>query len=193
MRHLLIFTVATLLLTACHKQPERPSPVNQHPQMHYLDLGNAEVKYLQGKGFDINGDGKTDFWFHVQLVGDPLLQRDRLQFIASSTIHSNLLNDPDDHSPVLNRMDPISPIMVGYDWWEISAIVLTEKIMMIAGSYWEGAWKNAVHKYLPIQLETQGKNYQGWVELTFDMDKEKLILHRAALCTEAEKEVKAGY
>lgn len=193
MRHLLIFFVSTLLLAACRKEPEQPSPVEQHPQMRYVDLGNAEVKYSQGKGIDVNGDRKADFWFHVQLLGDPLLQRDRLQFYASSGIHCNLLNDPDDRSPVLNRFDRISPTMIGYDWWEISTIVLAEKIMTDAGHYWDGAWKTATHKYLPIQMETQGKHYQGWVELSFTTSKEKLILHRAALCTEAEKEVKAGY
>lgn len=193
MRHYLFLLIPVLILVACRKPTEQPVPVEQHPQMRYLDLGNAEVKYLKGKGVDINTDGKTDFWFHVELIGDPVLHRDRMQFYASSAIHCNLLNDVQDQSPVLNRMDIISPVMDGYDWWEISAIVLTEKIITDAGSYWEGRWKKAGHNYLPIQMEAQGKRYQGWVELSFSTEDEKVILHRAALCTEAEKEVKAGF
>jgi hypothetical protein len=127
------------------------------------------------------------------LVGDPILQRDRLQFIAHSKIDDNLLNNDEDQSPVLNRYDLISETHQGYQWYEISAIVLAEKITTMTSVFWEGLWKNASHKYLPVQIKRNNKLYHGWIELSFDTAAEKLILHRSAISTEAGKDVKAGY
>lgn len=194
MRKSLIGMVIVLVLTACHKTPVKPPPVTTpHPQMQYKDLQDAEVRYHQGKAVDVDDDGATDFLFHVLLLGDAVLQRDRLQFYASSGIDRNLLNDAQDQSPVLNKLDVISNNLPGYTWWQISAIVLAEKIITYNGDHWEGAWKNADHKYLPIQMKKQGKLYHGWIELSFNTASEKLVLHRAAISKEADKEVKAGY
>jgi hypothetical protein len=127
------------------------------------------------------------------LVGDPVLQRDRKQFVVNSGIKRNLLNDANDQSPVLNKMDTISKKQQGYLWWQISSIVLAEKISTDSGSSWEGLWKNASHNYLPIQVEKNGRLYHGWIELSFSTTGEKLVLHRAAISSEEEKTVKAGY
>jgi hypothetical protein len=89
-------------------------------------------------------------------------------------------------------MDVISRNVTGYTWWEISAIVLAEKIITYTESHWEGAWKNADHKYLPVQMKKQGKLYHGWIELSFNTTEEKLILHRSAISKEEDKDVKAG-
>jgi hypothetical protein len=108
----------------------------------------------------------------VLLVGDAVLQRDRIQFYASSGINRNLLNDAQDQSPVLNKMDVISKNMTGFIWWEISAIVLAEKIITYTESHWEGAWKNADHKFLPIQLKNR-TNFitAGWNFLSTPLKK----------------------
>ena len=186
--------IILLLLTACKKEPLPVTPPSEpHPQMLYKDLLNAEVNYQHSKTIDIDGDGSIDFYFGVQLVGDPVLQRDRKQFMANSVVKRNLLNDLNDQSPVLNKLDTISKVHQGYTWWEISAIVLTEKIITNTNVYWDGVWKAANHNYLPIQVEKAGKLYHGWIELSVDTAAEKLILHRAALSKEEDKTVKAGY
>lgn len=182
-----------ILLIACDKRPEQPNPGEPHPQMYYKDLKNTEVGYQKGKPIDLDDDGSTDFLFHVLLLGDPILQRDRMQFYAGSGIGRNLLNDAQDQSPMLSHSDLISSTMPGYNWWEISAVVMAEKVITNSGSYWDGIWKNAFHKYLPIQMKKQGKLYHGWIELSFDTIREKLILHRSAISREEEKPVKAGY
>jgi hypothetical protein len=192
MGKVLFVLASAIFFAACHKEPVQPQPGEQHPEMIYKDLQNAEVKYLRGKAVDVDGDGSNDFLFHVQLVGDPVLQRDRVQFYVSSGIDRNLLNDDQDQSPVLNKMDVISRNVTGYTWWEISAIVLAEKIITYTESHWEGAWKNADHKYLPVQMKKQGKLYHGWIELSFNTTEEKLILHRSAISKEEDKDVKAG-
>jgi hypothetical protein len=161
--------------------------------MAYIDLNGATVSFQQrAKVLDIDGDGKTDFGFGVQLLGDPVLQRDRLQYLVHSAPKCNLLNDAKDQSPVLGKMDRISIKHPGYDWWEISTIVLAEKISTNTSTSWDGPWRNAEHNYLPIQIEKGGKFYHGWIELSFSMAEEKLILHRAAICKEEGISVFAG-
>jgi hypothetical protein len=190
--HLLV-AIATVTLIACGKEkPLTEAPVSSHPLMAYKNLQNQEVKYGQSRYVDIDSDGTNDFLFNVELIGDPILQRDRIQFYANSGIKRNLLNNDLDESPMLNKGDSISKNHVGYNWWQISSIVLAEKIITYNGDSWQGLWKNADHKYLPIQVEKTGKLYHGWIELSFNTVEEKLILHNAAISTEEEKGIKAG-
>lgn len=190
-----IFVIAVILLfTACKRESWQTTPKPEsHPEMRYKDLQNAEVKYQQAKMVDVDNDGSADFAFSVQLVGDPLLQHDRWQFIAHSGVNRNLLNDANDNSPMLKRLDVIGKQMSGYTWYEISAIVLAEKIITNNGSYWDGIWKNADHQFLPIQLQKEGKYFHGWIEVSFNTAEEKLVLHRSAISREEEKSVRAGY
>ena len=191
MKKLAAIVATVLFFSACNKdKTEVPSPV--HPVMQYKDLQNAEVAYLKPKSIDIDNDGANDFSFGVELVGDPILQRDRWQYLALSKVNTNLLNNEQDQSPMLNKNDSIPVLYQNYQWFEISAIVLTEKIVTMTESYWEGLWKNASHKFLPVQLKKGGRFYNGWVELSFDTAAEKLILHTSAISTEANETVKAG-
>ncbi len=192
MRKLFVFVLAASLLSACTKDPLEPGP-SPLPVMRYNDLQNAEVRFSQAKSVDIDNDGKADFYFGVTLVGDPLLKRDRWQYIAHSKVGTHLLNDEHDQSPMLHKGDWVYASQPGYQWFEISAIVLAEKIVTMTETYWEGLWKNAAHKYLPVQLQKDQKTYNGWIELSFDAGSEKLILHRSAISTEANKAVKAGF
>jgi hypothetical protein len=192
---LILFVLAVLFgckkVNPVNSEPLPPSPT--HPVMVYNDLRSAEVKYGQYKYLDLDNDGSFDLLFNVTLLGDPILQRDRLQFYANSGKERNLLNDAQDQSPVLNSMDPISKTHPGYTWYEISAILLAEKIITFNGNYWDGLWKNVSHKFLPVQIQKNDKLYHGWVELSFDTIKQTLILHKSGISTEEDKEVKAGY
>lgn len=188
----LIPAIIILIFSACTKEEIKIPPVS-HPVMHYTNLQNAEVFPFQARAVDIDSDGVNDFLFGVLLVGDPILQRDRLQYFAYSKVNTNLLSNEQDQSPVLNKEDLISVTHQGYQWFEVSAIVLAEKITTMTGSFWEGLWKNASHKYLPVQIKRSDKLYHGWIELSFDTVAEKLFLHRAAISTEANKTVKAGF
>lgn len=194
MRKILLILCTAFTMVACTKDPVRPKPEppSTHPEMIYSDLRNAEVRYGKLQFVDIDQDGSKDFSFSVQLVGDPVLQRDRLQFYTYSGIKRNLLNNDVDESPMLNKSDSISKNHPGYTWWEISEIVLAEKITDYNGSYWQGLWKNADHKYLPVQIEKNKKLYHGWIELSFNSAGEKLILHRSAISKEEDRSVLAG-
>jgi hypothetical protein len=193
-KELLFVFIMFLLLVACKKSSPIDVPAEpQHPLMKYKDLKNAEVKYAHPATIDLDDDNVTDFSFSVLLVGDPVLQRDRLQFYAGSNADRNLLNNANDESPVLNKLDIITNNYPGYTWYQISAIVLAEKITDNDGSYWAGLWKNAGHKYLPLQVKRNGKIYHGWIELSFDTIGEKAVLHKAGLSIEENRDIKAGY
>jgi hypothetical protein len=189
MRKLFLLVAPILLLSGCSKVTCHEP---QQPLMVYKDLQNAEVKYGQPNTLDMNNDGSIDVSFGVVLIGDPILQTDRMQFYARSKVDRNLLNDNVGQSPILNKLDIITRNHTGYSWLPVSSVVLAEKIIDNNGSYWAGAWRSADHQYLPIQFKTIGKLYHGWIELSFDPAHDKLILHKAGLSMEEDKDVKAG-
>jgi hypothetical protein len=193
MNKMFSLVLVILVFSACKKDKPAIPVEEEGPEMQYHDLQNAEVKDHQSKRIDLNNDGITDFFFATLLVGDPVLRRDRLQFYAYSMVETYLLNDNKDQSPVLNKSDEISNQHNGYQWFDLSAIVLAEKITPLTESpFWEGDWKLANHKYLPVYVGKNGDIYYGWIELSFDAPAEKMILHRAALCTEPGQKIKAG-
>lgn len=181
-----------LLLVSCKKDKDMPPPT-AHPVMQYTDLHNLEVIDMNRKYIDVDSDNQSDFFFEVLPVADPLLQRTSFRFYAYSKTHTSLLNADPDQTPALDAGAVIGASFPGYSWWEISGAVLAKEVTPANGNpYWEGTWKNAVRKYLPVRLARQGKHFFGWIEMTLDHSTKKLILHKAALSTEARKEVKAG-
>jgi len=191
MKRFFSLLTTAVIITSCSGEVE--SELN-HPPMRHTNLQNIEVRPGSSRSLDLDGDGTKDFFFYTQLVGDPVLKRDRLQFYAGSTIKTNLLNDANDESPVLPQGAQVMLNHPGYTWYEISAIVLTEKITPLAPpTFWQGRWSNASHQYLPVQINKGGKLYMGWIELSMDKTAEKLVLHRAAISKEPARMVRAGY
>lgn len=190
MMRFLYLALAAFVFTSCTKDLGSID----HPSMRYTDLHNAEVKFGTLQRLDLDGDGTVDFSFQTQLVGDPILVRDRLQFYVSSNIKTNLLNDNNDESPVLAKGAAIMLSHPGYTWYEISAIVLAEKITtMTPPVFWQGRWSAADHQYLPVQIDKAGKLYMGWIELSMDTTTEKLVLHKAAISLVPNQTVRAGF
>lgn len=187
-RILFIVLGCLFLLGSCKKENDIPANYS----VEFFDLQNAAVKYQQPVTLDFTKDGNTDFSFGVLLVGDPVLQRDRYQFYVSSRVKTNLLNDTNDESPILNKGDEIGLNHEGYTWYEVSAIVLAEKIVTNQSTTWTGRWTNANHKYLPIQIEREGKLFNGWIEVSFNKTEEKIILHKAALSKFPNVSIRTG-
>jgi len=185
--------VLIMLLSACKKdkgpQPTIPLP---HPLMQYSNLHNESILFGQQRAIDINNDGSVDFVFRTQLVGDPVFKLDRKQFHLASKVEAYLLHDPSDQTPVLNKGDQVSIMHNGHQWFHIADIIVAEKIIPLNGaSFWRGRWQDAVYKYLAVQVKKNGNVYNGWIELSFDSVLEKLVLHRAAICTEPGITIKA--
>ena len=180
------------LLFACKKEE---IPIPESPQMRYVDLGNREVKFRQGYQIDLNGDNIVDFRFGTMHVGDPVLDRDRIQFFALSGFYSFLPIDHIENSKILSKGDKVgSTALEGYNWYNAAFTVLAEKIIPETGeTYWQGSWKNMSHHYLGLQTEKNGKRYYGWIELSMDIAAEKLILHKAAISVVEGLDVAAGF
>jgi hypothetical protein len=180
----------------CDKETTPASPpVNTPPVIEYTDLHNEEIRSNKGPFFlDINKDGTRDIFFGTQLVGDPINQVDKLQFLVSSDILTYLPVNAGEEIPVLNS-GAIIPLndFDGFNWFELSFIVLIQKVIGFDGPVvWEGNWKTATKKYLPIQVRKNNLRFNGWIELTVDTLHEKIILHRAAISKAGEKEIIAG-
>ena len=177
-------------LFACSKD-ENPLPESR---MDYTDLQNREVKFNKNQRIDLDKNGTNDFTFGTIHVGDPLLGIDRIQFFAGSGNYSFLIIDNAEESAILNKGDRVSfTPPAGHQWFNIAFTVLTEKIIPENDpAYWQGPWTNITHRYLAVQIERDGKRYNGWIELSVDKNQEKLILHRGAISKEPSIDVSAG-
>lgn len=194
MKAILYASLLLITLSSCEKDPVQNEPQQPvpHPTMRYIDLATT-VRPGRVRTLDMDADGSIDFVFGTQRVGDPILQVDRVQYLVNSMQQRNLLVNEHEETPRLRRTDRIGLVHTGFTWYEISSIVLAEKIIGMSESWWDGIWKTADHHYLPVQLDKPGGKYQGWVEISFSTLTEELILHRAALSLEANKEIQAGY
>ena len=193
-----IFFSATciFLLAACTKNKPEPTqpPATTHPAMTYLNLHDTAVAFNRAASFDLDGNGEKDVYFSTLLVGDPVYQVDKRQWLVSSSFNANLPVNANEQIPVLRSQDSIPVVnFSGYSWYNASSILLAQKILSDnQPPYWEGAWKEAFHRFIPIQIIKQDGLYNGWVEVSFSTAEEKVILHKAAVSTEANKTIKAG-
>lgn len=185
--------MAVLLFAACKKErlPEPTLPT--HPPMMYKDFQDVEIKVGQNRRFDIDEHGSHDFGFETLLIGDPVLARDRLLFVGFSGIGKYLLNDPQDEAPVFQAGDSVKLEHTGLEWNELSYLTLSRKIIPGAGQpYWEGPWTNASHRFLPLQIKKQDSVYLGWLQISMDKTAEKIVVHKSAIATIANKTIVAG-
>jgi hypothetical protein len=182
-----------LLMAVACKKPSEP-PVQPYPSMLVKDLADSSVVFGRIASFDLDDNGEKDVLFSTQLVGDPVEQQDKKQWMVTSSFNANLPVNSTEHIPVLRYPDSI-PLnnFSGYAWYNASHILLSQKtITMTTPPFWEGDWKDASHRFVPIQLKKQGGLYNGWIEVSFSTAEEKLTLHKSAVCKEANKNIVAG-
>ena len=188
----LAVAVATLLLMSCKKDDVVITP---QPTMEYTNLHDSVVRYAQPPVlFDFDEDGFSDLKFGVILVGDGALGQNKRQFRVSSGIHSKLAVNTLEQVPVMSIGDsiPLSNFN-GYEWWLVSSVIMVERVENTAGQvWWQGHWQGAVKKYLPFQMIKNEHRYNGWVELTVNVQEGKIVLHRLAMSKVPEKVIKAG-
>jgi hypothetical protein len=196
MNKLYLLLTLAVLASACDDKPEKNNPTPQ-PVMKYVDLHNREIKLDQEAIIDLDEDGRQDVAFLVYHIGDPIGQQEKIRFtILCSARLAFLVKDEGDqsYSPVKSTDDIIhTGNELPYEWWAISETFLAQKVMSeTQPPYWEGNWRNANHKFFPYQFIRDGKKYCGWIEMSFDMQQEKLVLHRSATSTVADVDIKAG-
>jgi len=188
------FTLITLVIFfASCKKGAIIKPVPGRAPMTYINLHDTAISFGQTASFDLNGNGEKDVRFGTMLVGDPLKQVDKKEWLITTSINTSLPVDAYEQIPVMAANDSIPEFdFEGYHWYPVSTILLAQKIIGEAYDTWDGAWREATHKFIPIQVRDYRSLYNGWVEISFDTKNEKLVLHRAALCTEHGRTVKAG-
>ena len=187
MRTLAIFLFVFSIISSCRKSGDEVN-FPDSSKAWYTDFYQREIKMNMHTAVDLNRDGEKDVFFGTLLVGDPVFGVDKHQYVVSTGINSFMPVNQDENIPVLQAGDSI-PIenFRGYTWYNAAYTVLAQKIIGVdKSSYWEGSWKDAQHKFIPLQVKSRGLRYNGWIEISFDMVAEKIILHRASLSKQAE-------
>jgi hypothetical protein len=172
------------------------TPVSPPPNMKYTNLHDSAVGHQHLQRLDLDGNGTYDYRFSTTLIGDPILKQDRLVFAVVAQVNCRLLAiDNSDSGKQMQKGEVISTKPPkGYDWFDVLSVFMTEKIIPESSEpFWQGDWKDASHVYLPVQIKANGLRYNGWIELSVDKANERIVLHQAAISTEAEKDVIAGY
>jgi hypothetical protein len=194
MKNIFVLLFTVLLLTSCDDKDTIQPPPRPHPQMRYTDLNNVAIKFGQQKSLDIDGDNIKDLLFSTVLVADPIARVDKKRYFVTVSFDVFSLVNEQEETPALNSGDTITINNHAYfNWYNANSIVMVEKIIEETGAdHWEGNWKNADHRYFPVQVRKNNLRYNGWTEVSFKMDTQELVLHRAAIAVEAEKDVEAG-
>ena len=194
--HFSFFIVPLLLLAGCTKDTFEapPAEVPSTPAMTYVNLKDSAIQFGRLAYLDLDLDGTRDILFHTQLVGDHMNQQDKRQWLATTTLYTNLPVDAGENLPVMN-IDDVVPVQdfSGYSWGNGGVVLAQQVIGMTGEPYWQGTWKQANRKYLPVQIVKGNLLFNGWVMLSFSTDSDKLILHSAAISQQPNKDVKAGH
>jgi hypothetical protein len=192
---MLAFCVA-LLFSACSKDKViLPPPVNEEPNIRYIDFGNREIVLgTDGVPLDLTGDNRTDVLFDLYLIGDGINMIDKWTWSIITSRFGYLPVSLDDALPVMEKGDNI-PLenFNGFEWYVANEIILMQRFENLTGQIsWGGQWMNAQKKYLPISLLIEGERYNGWIELSASTTDQKLTLHRAGLSKLPNTAIKAG-
>jgi hypothetical protein len=183
-----------LITAVACKKPRPEPPVQPPPSMLVKDLADSSLAFGKHASFDLDDNGAKDVLFSTQTVGDPIEQKDKEQWMITVSFETSLPVNSTEHLPVLRYLDSI-PLndFSGYAWYNASSIILSQKTHpMTTPPYWEGDFKEASHRFVPIQIKKQGGLYNGWIEVSFSTTNEKLTLHKAAICKEPNKSIVAG-
>jgi hypothetical protein len=162
--------------------------------MLYKNLGDTAIVFARSASFDLDNDGSKDIYFTTLLVGDPISKQDKKQWYVQSSFYTNLPVNAAASIPMLSSQDDI-PVnnFGGYTWYNASNILLAQKVLSSTEApFWEGHWKAAQNRFIPIQINRGGKSYNGWVEISFSMNDQKVIIHRSGISKLENRTIKAG-
>jgi hypothetical protein len=181
-----------LAFSSCHKDPVQvPDSTTAH--MKYVDFHDLELPFGKGLSIDLDEDGLKDIFFSSILVGDPLEQADKRQFIFGTSPTTFSPVDDNEETPALTAGRLISATSFpGHHWYNANVILAQKIIKENIPDTWFGNWKDKSHQYIVVRVDQQSEPHYGWLELSFDIPGEKIVLHRAGLCKEAGREINAG-
>jgi hypothetical protein len=195
MKQIMTLALLTGILLSCRKTGTPPTPVPAPAlEMRYTHFADKEIKFNEGFTADLNKDGIQDFYVYTLLVGDPLLQQDYRKYLFGSNLYTYFPINSNEEVPMLSQGNRIgADNFPGCHWSGAASIVMAQKVIGWQETHWEGVWRTATHRYLPLCIGVQDKKYYGWVEASFSPHDEKVILHQAAICKVPDTAVQAGY
>jgi hypothetical protein len=189
----LVLSIMVLVISCTKTCPEEAFPAT--PRMMYSNYNDTAVRFQRSASFDLDSNGQKDIFFTTQLVGDPVHQQDKWQWLVNSSFYTSLAVNEQENIRIMNTGEEIvSANKDGYNWYNASSILLAQKIISATGPpFWDGLWKDATHRYLAVQVKRDAFLYNGWIEISFDSTNERVIVHRAGICKEAGKSIRAGF
>ncbi|GAA4326596.1 hypothetical protein [Flaviaesturariibacter amylovorans] len=173
-----------------HIAPPQAPPV----PMTYTDFKDSAIRFGKHASFDLDQNGSADIGFSTLLVSDPLTQTDKRQWYAFGTFNTFFAVNNNEEMPFLGVNVPITKdAFSGYEWYNASSIVIAQQVLSnTEPPRWEGTWKEATHRYFPLQVKRGDSLYHGWAEISFRTADQQLYLHRAGLATVAGAAVRTG-
>lgn len=191
-KHYLTTALFLLLAVSCRKSnfKDRVPPIDKPLKMTYKNLGDVQIAFHNSYSCDVDDDGIKDFSITTEYNGKPAENIDCQGYFFNGASPV----DPNEETPLLNSGDTIgNDTYPNHIWYNAAHLLLSEKVITMSGNdFWRGKWKDASHKYLAFSIEKNSKRHYGWLELSFSTNKGAVILHRAAIAEEAEKNVFAG-
>src|SRR5688572_22054647 len=95
MRIVSILSLLVLVISCRKTGPEGLFPVSS--KMMYSNYNDTAVRFQRFASFDLDSNGRKDVYFSTQLVGDPVLQQDKYQWMVNSSFHTNLAVNNQEH------------------------------------------------------------------------------------------------
>ena len=186
--------------TSCKKEAAQKETLFYLPKMAVKTFEKEISKRLNILSLDVDNNGFGDVTYQTYYNQDMNLPGYKLKFYASgSSLISFPLNanSQDQETLPLKKGDVIdkNSFAFPYQWTHQPFVLMATKAEPYFNKpiYWEGAWREASHIYQGFKLEYPTGVYYGWVELSFDTAAERLMIHKAAMSTELDKGVKAGF
>jgi hypothetical protein len=190
----ILLAAMVISFASCKKEKEENTTVS-HPLMTYQDLTGKVINISTPAGVDITGDGTSDLWFDIFSTREDAQNKDIHRFSVSTGEQGKILVNTQNASPIITEGTTLKLNGIdGYHWKAPASTELAKRtfIRNTPAPVWEGQWKDVQNRYLAVQVTMNGEIYNGWIELSFDTAKERVILFRSAISKEPGKDIIVG-
>jgi hypothetical protein len=155
---------------------ENPSQFQESTKQFYTDENTI----------DLNGDGKNDIRWEIQYIhglqnedmGDEL-------FTLLPINDAKLLYKKNSHSPLFEKGDKIKFDGTDQFIWTGYSLDLASK--HTETGLWNGQWAGKT-AYLAVKINIEGELHCGWINLTMDTTKQKIIFNHSDYNIKADQD-----
>ncbi|MGX5819379.1 hypothetical protein ACWKWU_14345 [Chitinophaga lutea] len=185
------FAGLILFAAACRKK-DNPKPEKPDTAYRYKSLNDTEVKYLKPYSFDFNDDQEMDLFFTVSLLNDTEGTHGR--FVVVARQGATLLSEVD--SVVRLEENAVIPVVPDHpqEWNHFSKMLVEVIVPPQANldTIWRGRWNVTGRRYFAAQFKKGDDSFVGWVSVSADTARDRIILHESAWRSLKAGNAKAG-